>query len=155
MESVLEEDGMLCIELCGEDESALRFDLLVRAAKHFERDLSNRAEAIECLVQALLIRPEDSEALARLGVLYTEERPYTEERSDGEQESGGQHTLHGGKAGLDLPPVEERAVVGQDELPIWRFHYAAAEKDPILHSEVRIILKQVAIVTLQIKRLHA
>jgi tetratricopeptide (TPR) repeat protein len=66
------------IELCGEDESALRFDLLVRASKHFERDLSNRAEAIECLVQALLIRPENSDALARLGVLYAEERLWPE-----------------------------------------------------------------------------
>jgi tetratricopeptide (TPR) repeat protein len=66
------------IELCGEDESALRFDLLVRASKHFERDLANRAEAIECLVQALLIRPEDSDALARLGVLYAEERLWPE-----------------------------------------------------------------------------
>jgi tetratricopeptide (TPR) repeat protein len=66
------------IELCGEDEGDLRFDLLVRASKHFERDLSNRAAAIECLVQALVIRPDDSDALARAGTLYTEERLWPE-----------------------------------------------------------------------------
>jgi tetratricopeptide (TPR) repeat protein len=66
------------IELCGEDESELRFDLLVRASKHFERDMSNRAEAIECLVQALLIHPEDSDALARLGAIYAEEGRWPE-----------------------------------------------------------------------------
>jgi tetratricopeptide (TPR) repeat protein len=62
------------IELCQEDEVGLRFDLLVRASKHFERELSNRPEAIECLVQALLIHPEDVDALQRLGGLYAEER---------------------------------------------------------------------------------
>jgi tetratricopeptide (TPR) repeat protein len=66
------------IELCGEDEKALRFDLLVRASKHFERDLSNRSEAIECLVQALLISPQDPDALRRLGALYAEERLWPE-----------------------------------------------------------------------------
>jgi tetratricopeptide (TPR) repeat protein len=66
------------IELCGEDEGELRFDLLVRASKHFERDLSNRPEAIECLVQALLIHPEDGDALRRLGGLYAEERLWPE-----------------------------------------------------------------------------
>ncbi len=66
------------IELCGEDETALRFDLLVRASKYFERELLDRASAIECLVQALLIQPTDIEALRRLGALYAEERMWPE-----------------------------------------------------------------------------
>jgi tetratricopeptide (TPR) repeat protein len=66
------------IELCGEDERDLRFDLLVRASKHHELDLSQRPEAIECLVQALLIRPDDQEALRRLDVLYTQEQRWSE-----------------------------------------------------------------------------
>ena len=62
------------VELCGEDEEALKFQLLVDAAGRFERDLSDPREAIESLAQALAVRPGDAGVLRRLDALYTQER---------------------------------------------------------------------------------
>jgi tetratricopeptide (TPR) repeat protein len=66
------------VELCGEDDEALKFQLLVDAAGRFENDLSDRREAIESLGQALGVRPGDTEVLRRLDVLYTHERLWPE-----------------------------------------------------------------------------
>jgi len=66
------------VELCGEDDEGLRFQLLVDAAGRFENDLSDRREAIESLVQALAVRPGDGEVLRRLDGLYTHERLWPE-----------------------------------------------------------------------------
>jgi tetratricopeptide (TPR) repeat protein len=66
------------VELCGDDEADLRFGLLVDAATRYERDLGDRREAIECLMQALLARPGDPEVLRRLDALYTQERLWPE-----------------------------------------------------------------------------
>jgi tetratricopeptide (TPR) repeat protein len=62
------------VELSGADEVDLKFQLLVDAARRYESDLSDRREAIECLVQALLVRPNDEGVLHRLDALYTRER---------------------------------------------------------------------------------
>jgi golgin subfamily B member 1 len=62
------------VELCGADEADLKFQLLVDAARRYEGDLSDRREAIECLVQALGVREKDDEVLRRLDALYTHER---------------------------------------------------------------------------------
>lgn len=66
------------VELCTDDESSLRYQLLVDGASRYERDLADRREAIECLVQALQVRPTDSEVLRRLDGLYTHERMWPE-----------------------------------------------------------------------------
>ena len=66
------------VELCGEDDEGLRFQLLVDAAGRFEKDLSDRREAIESLVQALMVRPGDGDVLRRLDALYTQERLWPE-----------------------------------------------------------------------------
>ncbi len=66
------------VELCGEDDDALKFQLLVDAAKRFEDDLSDRREAIECLRQALAVRADDVAVLERLDPLYTRERMWPE-----------------------------------------------------------------------------
>jgi tetratricopeptide (TPR) repeat protein len=66
------------IELCSDDESALRFQLLVDASARYETDFANRREAIECLLQALVVRPKDKEVLERLDALYTRERMWPE-----------------------------------------------------------------------------
>jgi tetratricopeptide (TPR) repeat protein len=66
------------VELCGEDDEGLRFQLLVDAAGRFENDLSDRREAIESLVQALAVRPGDGDVLRRLDGLYTQERLWPE-----------------------------------------------------------------------------
>ncbi|MGD0525037.1 MAG: tetratricopeptide repeat protein [Polyangiaceae bacterium] len=66
------------VELCGEDDDGLRFQLLVDAAGRFENDLSDRREAIESLVQALAVRPGDGDVLKRLDALYTQERLWPE-----------------------------------------------------------------------------
>src|SRR5262249_35483854 len=39
------------VDLCGEDDEGLKFQLLVDAASRFENDLSDRREAIESLMQ--------------------------------------------------------------------------------------------------------
>jgi tetratricopeptide (TPR) repeat protein len=66
------------VELCGEGDESLQFQLLVDAAGRFENDLSDRREAIESLVQALAVRPGDEEVLKRLDGLYTRERLWPE-----------------------------------------------------------------------------
>ena len=62
------------VELCGEDDDGLKFQLLMDAAGRFENDLADRREAIEVLTQALVVRPGDNAVLKRLDVLYTHER---------------------------------------------------------------------------------
>jgi tetratricopeptide (TPR) repeat protein len=66
------------VELCGEDDEGLKFQLLVDAASRFENDLADRREAIESLVQALVVRPGEGEVLRRLDGLYTQERLWPE-----------------------------------------------------------------------------
>lgn len=66
------------VELCGEGEDDLRFTLLVGAASSYETDLSNRREAIDCLVQALTVKPGDAEVLRKLDALYTQEHLWPE-----------------------------------------------------------------------------
>jgi Tfp pilus assembly protein PilF len=66
------------IALCGDDESGLRFDLLLQASSYYEEDLGQRREAIEYLAQALLIRPDEPQVLRRLDALYTQERMWPE-----------------------------------------------------------------------------
>jgi tetratricopeptide (TPR) repeat protein len=66
------------VDLCGEDDEGLKFQLLVDAAGRFENDLSDRREAIESLTQALMVRPADGDVLRRLDALYTQERLWPE-----------------------------------------------------------------------------
>ncbi len=66
------------VELCSDDESELRFRLLVDASSRYENDFANPREAVECLLQALVVRPKDSEVLERLDALYTRERMWPE-----------------------------------------------------------------------------
>jgi tetratricopeptide (TPR) repeat protein len=66
------------VELCGEDDEGLKFQLLLDAATRFESDLEDRREAIESLSQALAVRPDDPEVLRRLDALYTQERLWPE-----------------------------------------------------------------------------
>ena len=66
------------VELCGPGDESLKFRLLVDAAGHLEKDLGDRREAIECLVQALAVVPGDPEVLSRLDGLYTRQRMWPE-----------------------------------------------------------------------------
>jgi golgin subfamily B member 1 len=66
------------VELCGADEGDLKFQLLVDSARRYESDLSDRREAIECLMQALAVRDKDEGVLRRLDALYTHERLWPE-----------------------------------------------------------------------------
>jgi tetratricopeptide (TPR) repeat protein len=66
------------VELCGPDEEELKFTLLVDAARRLENDLGDRREAIECLVQAQAVRPQDDGVLRRLDALYTQQRMWPE-----------------------------------------------------------------------------
>ncbi len=66
------------VELCGEGEEDRKFDLLVLSAARFESDLADPRQAIECLTQALVVRPGDGAVLQRLDVLFTRERLWSE-----------------------------------------------------------------------------
>jgi golgin subfamily B member 1 len=66
------------VELCGPGDDDLKFRLLVDAAGRLESDLGDRRDAIECLVQALAVRPGDAEVLRRLDGLYTHQRMWPE-----------------------------------------------------------------------------
>jgi golgin subfamily B member 1 len=87
------------VELCGDDDDGLRFQLLVDAAGRFENDLSDRREAIEALVQALAVRPGDGDVLKRLDSLYSRERLWPEllenlkQRADGAADENAKRAL--------------------------------------------------------------
>jgi tetratricopeptide (TPR) repeat protein len=66
------------VELCGDDDEALKFQLLTDAATRYEQDLGNRRQAIECLNQALSVRAGDAGVLRRLDALYAHERLWPE-----------------------------------------------------------------------------
>jgi tetratricopeptide (TPR) repeat protein len=66
------------VELCGDGDEDLKFQLLIEAARRFEVDLTDRREAIECLNQALTVRASDVDVLKRLDALYTQERLWPE-----------------------------------------------------------------------------
>jgi tetratricopeptide (TPR) repeat protein len=66
------------VELCGEDDDALKFQLLVDAAARYQDDLSDRRQAIDCLNQALSVKPGEASVLRRLDGLYAQERMWPE-----------------------------------------------------------------------------
>ncbi|MEP7050833.1 MAG: tetratricopeptide repeat protein [Pseudomonadota bacterium] len=66
------------VELSGEDDADLKYNLLTLAAACYEQQLSDRARAIEVLGQALAVRPGDSGVLATLNRLYRLEAMWPE-----------------------------------------------------------------------------
>ena len=61
------------VDLCGEDDEGLRFQLLLDAATRYETGLEDRREAIAHLNEALTVRPSEPDVLRRLDALYTHE----------------------------------------------------------------------------------
>ena len=66
------------VDLCGEDDADLKYDLLCRAAKTQEAKLSDRPKAIDLLGQALAVRAADPEVLRELDRLYRAEEMWPE-----------------------------------------------------------------------------
>ena len=66
------------VELAGSEERDLRYDLNVRAATAFEKQLSDYREAISSLGAALEARPPDAAVLASLERLYRAEKMWDE-----------------------------------------------------------------------------
>ena len=67
------------VELCGEDDDALKFQLLVDAATRYEAGLEDRKEAIALLNEALGVRGGNAgDVLKRLDALYTHEQMWPE-----------------------------------------------------------------------------
>ncbi len=66
------------IELCGAGDDALKFELLCAAAARYDTGLGNRREAIVLYSEAILVKPESPDVVARLGVLYEAERLWPE-----------------------------------------------------------------------------
>ncbi len=66
------------VELCAEDDDALRHQLLVDAAKAYEVGLGDRREAISLLRRALEGRPDDADVKAALASLYEAEKMWPE-----------------------------------------------------------------------------
>lgn len=66
------------VELSGEDDADLKYNLLALAAACYESQLSDRTRAIEVLGQALAVRPGDSAVLASLNRLYRLESMWPE-----------------------------------------------------------------------------
>ncbi|MBX3180989.1 MAG: tetratricopeptide repeat protein [Polyangiaceae bacterium] len=66
------------VELCDEDDTDLRYELLVAAAKTYEERLNDRPSAIDALTRALEARPGDAEVLRGLGRLYRAEERWPE-----------------------------------------------------------------------------
>ncbi len=66
------------VELCGEDDADLKFQLLVDAANRYELGIGDRREAVRLLGDALELRAGDPEVLRRLDALYTLEKMWPE-----------------------------------------------------------------------------
>jgi len=66
------------IELCGEDDAGLKFQLLLDAADRYEKGLGERREAITLLTEALDVKPDSVDVLERLGALYETESMFAE-----------------------------------------------------------------------------
>lgn len=66
------------VELCDEDDTDLRYELLVSAAKVYEERLEDRPSAIDSLVQALATKPGDKPVLRSLDRLYRAEERWPE-----------------------------------------------------------------------------
>ncbi len=66
------------IELTGDDDADMKFQLLLDAAQRYEKGLDDRREAITLLGDALAVRPGDPEVMQRLDRLYTAERMWPE-----------------------------------------------------------------------------
>jgi tetratricopeptide (TPR) repeat protein len=66
------------VELCGDDDAELKFQLLVDAAARYQADLSDRRQAIECYNQALAVKPGNGDVLQRLDALYAQESLWPE-----------------------------------------------------------------------------
>ena len=66
------------IELAGDDETDLKFDLLVAAADRSEKGLEDRREAIALLGEALAVRPGEPAVMGRLDRLYSAESMWPE-----------------------------------------------------------------------------
>jgi golgin subfamily B member 1 len=66
------------VELCDDEDAEMKFRLLVEAARRLEIDLGDRRDAIECLVQALAVHPDNRVVLGRLDGLYTQQRMWPE-----------------------------------------------------------------------------
>ena len=75
------------IELCGEDDQGLKYQLLMDAASRHELGLSDRREAIHLLTDALAVKPGDPEVMKRLDVLFTAEQMWPELLENMRQES--------------------------------------------------------------------
>src|SRR5690606_6404650 len=60
----------------GDDE--LQFTLLTKAAQLLEKSLSDSGRAIECLVQALTVRPGDRATVVELNRLYRAEEMWSD-----------------------------------------------------------------------------
>jgi tetratricopeptide (TPR) repeat protein len=66
------------VELCGEDDEGLKFQLYLDAANRYEFGLNDRREAIDLLNQALTVKPGDADVVKRLDQLYTAEKMWPE-----------------------------------------------------------------------------
>jgi tetratricopeptide (TPR) repeat protein len=66
------------VDLCGEDDQGLKYQLLVDAANRYETGLGDRREAIQSFNDALAVRPGDPESMKRLDALYGAEKMWPE-----------------------------------------------------------------------------
>ncbi|HVW24349.1 MAG TPA: tetratricopeptide repeat protein [Polyangiaceae bacterium] len=66
------------VELAGEDDGELKYDLLVKAADVYEKKLGRNTDAIEVLNQALAVRPAAPPVLTALNRLYRAEEMWPE-----------------------------------------------------------------------------
>ena len=66
------------VELSSDEDNDLRYDLLSRAARCYEEELSERLKAIDALGQALAVRPGDRQVLESLNRLYRAEQMWPE-----------------------------------------------------------------------------
>ena len=64
------------VELCDDDDSERKYELLTNAATVLENELSERGRAIDLLTSALALRAGDRAVLQRLEVLYEAERQW-------------------------------------------------------------------------------
>ncbi len=75
------------VDLCGEDDGELKFELLALSADRYELGLGDRREAVRLLGEALVLKPGEPKVLRRLDELYTREKMWPELLQNLEQQS--------------------------------------------------------------------
>jgi golgin subfamily B member 1 len=132
------------VELAGDSEVDLKYDLLLAAAKRYEEELGDRPKAIESLNQALGAKPGDRPAIAALNRLFRAESMWAELLDNLKLEAGMAETAaERGRLRKEIGGVlADKLESYEDALEAYRQALEEAPEDVEASDKVRAIGKE-------------